>query len=434
LNAVEIIIKKRNGLALSGSEIGFFINSYIKGLIEDYQMSSFLMAVYLNGMNDDETLALTEAMLESGEKIEYPLPDDIYVDKHSTGGVGDKVSLILAPLLAACGAKVPMLSGRGLGHTGGTLDKLESIPGFRTDLTPDEIRDGLEKVGCIITGQTENLAPADRMMYALRDVAGTVESIPLICGSILSKKFAAGPRGIVFDIKCGNGAFMRDMESARNLGENLIRISHMMGRKAGALITDMNQPLGCAVGNRLEVMECIEFLKGDRAEDLYRVTVELGAQMLFLAGIEKDRKKAVGLLETKLRDGSAWGKFQQMVEYQKGDLSDLLNWEKISHEVFNSTFKARQDGYLQAYCTYEIGRLVNEMGGGRRVKNDVIDPMVGFKFFKKIGDEMVNDDTVAEIHAKDKNQAARILEKLGALIKMGTDKPFVPELIKERIS
>jgi len=433
LNTVEIIARKRDGISLSKSEIEFFVNSYVKGSIKDYQMASLLMAIYLNGMNDDETVWLTEAMLDSGEKIVFPKPDDIYVDKHSTGGVGDKVSLILAPLVASCGVRVPMLSGRGLGHTGGTLDKLESIPGFRTNLAWDEFKNGVEQIGCVVIGQTENIAPADRLMYALRDVTATVESIPLICGSILSKKFAAGPRGLVFDIKCGNGAFMKDIDSAKNLAENLIRIGKLMGKNVRALITDMNQPMGSTVGNLLEVLECIEFLNGSWQEDLYNVTMELGAEMLMLAGVKSGHDQGLELLKSKLEDGSVLRKFQEMVEYQNGDLSRLLETEKVLRSRYIVQHKAKQGGYLRAYCTYEIGRLVIELGGGRITKEDVIDHSVGFKFFKKIADEVSTGEIIAEIHAQDKGLANDIDEKLYRNIEISEDRPAIPELIKERL-
>ena len=433
MNTVEIIARKRDGISLSKSEIEFFVNSYVKGSIKDYQMASLLMAIYLNGMNDDETVWLTEAMLDSGEKIVFPKPDDIYVDKHSTGGVGDKVSLILAPLVASCGVRVPMLSGRGLGHTGGTLDKLESIPGFRTNLAWDEFKNGVEQIGCVVIGQTENIAPADRLMYALRDVTATVESIPLICGSILSKKFAAGPRGLVFDIKCGNGAFMKDIDSAKNLAENLIRIGKLMGKNVRALITDMNQPMGSTVGNLLEVLECIEFLNGSWQEDLYNVTMELGAEMLMLAGVKSGHDQGLELLKSKLEDGSVLRKFQEMVEYQNGDLSRLLETEKVLRSRYIVQHKAKQGGYLRAYCTYEIGRLVIELGGGRITKEDVIDHSVGFKFFKKIADEVSTGEIIAEIHAQDKGLANDIDEKLYRNIEISEDRPAIPELIKERL-
>jgi len=433
LNAVEIIAKKRDGFELLRSEIKFFINSYLKGSIKDYQLSSFLMAVYLKGMSHEETGWLTEIMLESGDHIEFPKPNAVYVDKHSTGGVGDKVSLILAPLAASCGVRVPMLSGRGLGHTGGTLDKLESIPGFKTDLSLEEFKRGVEKIGCVISGQTEQIAPADRMMYALRDVTATIESIPLICGSILSKKFAAGPKGLVFDVKCGNGAFMKNLEGARELAGNLISVGKAMGRNIIALITDMNQPLGFAVGNILEVAESIEFLRGNYPKDLYDVTMELCAEMLNVAGIETDRNKAIKMLENRLNDGSALKKFEEMVEFQKGDLSIFEKPSNIPKAKHIVECKSKLDGHLQEYSTFEIGRLVIELGGGRFTKDDVVDPLVGLVFRKKIGDKVSAGDILVNIHANNYDQAKEASKAIENYIKIGDEKPAVPVLIKERL-
>jgi pyrimidine-nucleoside phosphorylase len=434
MTPVEIIAKKRDGGRLSKDEIAFFINSFISEKIKDYQMSAFLMAVYLRGMDYDETGWLTEVMLESGRTIAFPEPKKLYVDKHSTGGVGDKVSLFLAPWVAACGAKVPMLSGRGLGHTGGTLDKLESIPGFRTDLSINEFLYGVEKVGCIITGQTPEIAPADRLMYALRDVTATVESIPLICGSILSKKFAAGPSGLVFDIKCGSGAFMKDMGSAEVLGRNLIEVSRVMGRAARAIITDMNQPLGNAAGNLLEVRECIDALRGSCPADLYDVAIEVAVEMLEMAGIEKNRRQTRMLLESKLKDGSAFRKFEEMVQFQGGNLSIFLNDAGLPRARHLAEFKAPRDGYVQSFQTERIGRLVVEMGGGRLTKDDIIDPLVGLIFHRKIGSEVRAGESLAEIHAQDRIQAEQAAQRLSSYITIGDEKPPIPELIKKRLS
>jgi pyrimidine-nucleoside phosphorylase len=434
MTAVEIIAKKRDGKGLARNEIFFFIDSFIKGDIADYQMSALLMAIYLKGMDYDEIGWLTEAMLRSGKEIEFPEHKKIYVDKHSSGGVGDKVSLILAPWVASCGVKVPMLSGRGLGHTGGTLDKLESIPGFRSNLTIDEFVAGVEKVGCIIAGQTPDIAPADRLMYALRDVTATVESIPLICGSILSKKFAAGPSGLIFDIKCGNGAFMKDRDSAEALALNLIGVSRAMGRTARALITDMTQPLGNAAGNLLEVVECIEALKGDCPVDLYNVTIELAIEMLNMAGIERDRDKAFMLLEKKLEDGSAYRKFEEMVKFQGGDLSIFDNRDRLPAAATVCELRADRSGYVAGFATEEIGRLIVEMGGGRLVKSDIIDPLVGLIFRRKIGDEVRASDVLVEIHARDNSQAERAKTRLSSLIEIGKEKAPAPELIIKRLS
>lgn len=434
MNAVEIIAKKRDGRKLSSDEISFFINAFVKEDIKDYQMSAFLMAIYLNGMEFEETGRLTEAMLKSGESVVFPKPNRIYVDKHSTGGVGDKVSLILAPLVASCGVKVPMLSGRGLGHTGGTLDKLESIPGCRTDLSIDEFKRGIEEIGCVISGQTPQMAPADRMMYALRDVTATVESIPLICSSILSKKFAAGPSGLLFDIKCGNGAFMRDMKSARSLAENLIGIGKAMGKTVQALITDMNQSLGYTAGNLLEVAEAIDALRGECSPDLYQVTMEIGIEMLLMADIRKNRGEARTVLEKKLGDGSAYEKFEEMIAFQKGDLSMFEKPSKLPTAGSVVEYKTLKNGYLQEFKTASIGGLVVEMGGGRKTKDDIIDPLVGLKFYKKIGDKVSSGEPIVEIHARDRSQAKMVSQRLTELIQIGPEKSEPPVLIKKRIA
>jgi len=434
MTAVEIIAKKRDGQRLSKNEISFFVNSFVKGDIADYQMSAFLMAIYLVGMDYDETGWLTEVMLKSGREIQFPEPRSVYIDKHSTGGVGDKVSLILAPWVAACGVKVPMLSGRGLGHTGGTLDKLESIPGYRTNLSLTEFVAGVESVGCVISGQTPDIAPADMLMYALRDVTATVESIPLICGSILSKKFAAGPAGLVFDVKCGNGAFMKNEESAEALAQNLIGVSHAMGRAARALITDMSQPLGNAAGNMLEVVECIEALKGSCPHDLYNVTIELATEMLYLAGIEPDREQALKLLKSKLDDGSAYRKFEEMVEYQGGDLSIFADPSRLPKATVMTCLKAAASGFVRRFDTEAIGRLIVEMGGGRLKKDDIVDPQVGLVFRKKLGEEVRVSDTLVEIHARDKIQAKLAIAKLGSNIVIGDARAPIPELIKKRLN
>jgi pyrimidine-nucleoside phosphorylase len=423
VNIVEIIARKRDGHKLSRDEISGFVRAFLEGSVRDYQMSAFLMAIYLNGMDFEETAALTETMLRSGDVVSFDESDMLYVDKHSTGGVGDKVSLILTPLVAACGARVPMLSGRGLGHTGGTLDKLESIPGFRTDLSIDEFVRGVERVGCIISGQTAEMAPADRLMYALRDVTATVESVPLICSSILSKKLAAGPGGLVFDVKCGNGAFMKDLESARLLARNLLAVAKSMGKRARALVTDMNQPLGGSAGNILEVVESIDALRGRWSPDLRDITMELGAEMLLMAGISSDLEKSANLLKYKLDDGSAYRKFEEMVTYQGGDLAVFAESSDVPRAAYIREYKAPIDGYLWGFKTAEIGRLIAEMGGGRKMVGDRIDHLVGLKFSSKIGDEIARGDIIAEIHAKDKGQATMASARLAKLIEIGSDRP-----------
>jgi pyrimidine-nucleoside phosphorylase len=434
MNAVELISKKRDGRKLSRDEIAYFITGYIRGEIKDYQMSALLMAVFFRSMDFEETGWLTEVMLNSGEKISFQQHPQVYVDKHSTGGIGDKVSLILAPWVAACGVKVPMLSGRGLGHTGGTLDKLESIPGFRTNLSLREFRDGVEQVGCVISGQTPEIAPADKLMYALRDVTATVESIPLICGSILSKKFAAGPNGLVFDVKCGNGAFMKTLENAQALAGNLLGVSRAMAKNACALITDMSQPLGNSAGNLLEVWESVEALRGNFPSDLYIVTLELAAEMLLLSGISRELGEARSLLKRNLDKGAAYEKFAEMVAFQGGNLSVFENMAGLPHAPEIIEFATPINGYIIGFDTEGIGRLIVDMGGGRKTKDDAINPLVGLIFHKKIGDKVIAGEPLIQIHAADKPQAASVSECLNQLIYIGPVKTSPPEMIIKRLS
>lgn len=401
MNPVEIITAKRDGRELLKEEIKFFVDGFTKGEIPDYQMSAFLMAVIFKSMTPNETAALTVAMLESGDKVSFDPANKIYVDKHSSGGIGDKVSIILAPIVAACGLKVPMLSGRGLGHTGGTLDKLEAIPGYRTNLSMTEFKTGVDKIGCIISGQTPEIAPADRKMYALRDVTATVESIPLICGSILSKKFAAGPNSIVFDVKCGNGAFMKTPEQAHQLGQSLADICRAMNKGAAFLVTDMNQPLGIAAGNALEIDECVAALNGNGPADLMDITFALGERMLALGGLDS-AEKAIELQKKVIADGSALNKFFEMVEYQEGktDLMAALKPLAPARKVFD--VQSDKSGCVNAIDTYRLGRLVIEMGGGRTKVGEIIDLSVGFKIYKRIGDSVKAGDKLFEIHSSGK--------------------------------
>jgi pyrimidine-nucleoside phosphorylase len=433
MNAVEIISKKRDGQKLSKDEISSFISQYLIEKIPEYQMAALLMAICLNGMDYEETGWLTDVMLNSGKIIKFPEPDFIYVDKHSTGGVGDKVSLILAPWVASCGVKVPMLSGRGLGHTGGTLDKLESIPGFRTNLSLEKFQSAVERVGCVITGQTEEIAPADKRMYALRDVTGSVESIPLICGSILSKKLAAGPRGLVFDVKCGNGAFMKSISDARVLAENLTGVSKSLGRGARALITDMNQPLGKYAGNLLEVIETIEFLRGNYSRDLYEVTLELSIEMLILSRQYIDAGSARNALIEKLKSGKAYDKFAEMVVNQKGDLDRFENKLPMNQCKAVIPIASDTEGYIQGFDTLGIGRLIVDLGGGRKRIEDKIDHLIGIEFHKKIGDLVKSGEIIAMLHTNTKSSAENESNILKRLIKIGREPVEVPRLIKERI-
>ncbi|HHT9121156.1 MAG TPA: thymidine phosphorylase [Candidatus Hypogeohydataceae bacterium YC41] len=400
---LEILRKKREGQRLSAQEIAFTVKGYISGEIPDYQMSALLMAIYFRGMDPEETALLTQEMLYSGKVIhpeEIPGPK---VDKHSTGGVGDKVSLVLAPLAASLGVKMPMIAGRALGHTGGTLDKLESIPGFKTLLSLKEFKRNVEKIGLSIIGPTKEFVPADCRLYALRDVTSTVESVPLITASILSKKFAAGIDGLVLDVKVGSGAFMRNLEDARTLARSMVETAWRMGRPAVALITDMNQPLGRMVGNATEVQEVIETLQGGGASDLVELTLELGYQMLRLAGLCKDKCEARKQLEAALKDGSGWKKFKELVATQGGNLRYLENFHKlISKRTHLVT--AQTSGYIGAIDTYNMGMAAVILGAGRKKLGDRIDPSVGFEVLAKQEDRIEKGQPMVRIFYRDESK------------------------------
>jgi pyrimidine-nucleoside phosphorylase len=412
MDVYGIIARKRDGKKLRREEIDSLISDFTLGKIPDYQMSAFLMAVCINGMDEEETHFLTESMLHSGQILDLSFTDAPRIDKHSTGGVGDKVSLILAPLLASCGVVVPMISGRGLGHTGGTLDKLESIPGFESGLSLEEFKDALRRIGVAIIGQTREIAPADKKMYALRDVTATVESIPLIVGSIMSKKLASGCDGIVFDVKVGNGAFMRKLDDAERLAKTLISVAKRMGRRAGAVFTSMDEPLGFAVGNALEVVECIECLKGESPRDLWEVTEALGVQMLLIGGVTSDRDEAEQILKRKIENGEALEKFKAMVENQGGDSRVIDDYSKLREARFISQVEAEADGFLKAVDTLQVGQLCIELGGGRKLISDQIDPTVGFIFEKKIGDRAEKGEVIASVHASDESLGKKVASDL----------------------
>jgi pyrimidine-nucleoside phosphorylase len=428
MKPAEIIAKKRDGKELTPGEITYFISKFTQGEIPEYQMSALLMAIFFKSMTAAETAALTTAMLDSGDRVIFDPGDRSYADKHSSGGIGDKVSIILAPLMACCGLKIPMLSGRGLGHTGGTLDKLESIPGYRTDLSIDKFKQGVEEIGCIITGQTPEIAPADRKMYALRDVTGTIESIPLICGSILSKKFAAGPNTIVFDIKCGNGAFMKAVEDADKLGKSLCEICANMGKESAYLITDMNQPLGRAAGNGLEIDECLAALKGHGPDDLMQVTFSLGESMLKLGGIASG-DDAISMQMEKVSNGSAFDKFLEMVEYQEGDTKKLKSGNRLQPALKVFDVNAADDGYVGSIDSYRIGRLIIEMGGGRTVAGQAIDHTVGVILKKKISDPVKADEPIIEVHSSGTPAKGYLVDEFRKCFKIAGSSIRAPELI-----
>lgn len=429
MTPVEIIRKKRDGQKLSRQEMEFLIKGYVEGKIADYQMSSFLMAVYFNKMDFDETAVFTDIMLNSGIVVDLSSIPGIKVDKHSTGGVGDKVSLILAPMVAACGVPVPMISGRGLGHTGGTLDKLESIPGFKTSLSLEEYKSVIADIGLVMIGQTKEIAPADKKMYALRDVTGTVECIPLIAGSIMSKKLAEGIDALVLDIKTGRGAFMQSKESAINLAETLIAIGNKFGKKTIGFLTDMSQPLGYAVGNWLEVVECVECMRGKDVPDLMDVTYLLSGAMVMLGGKANSIEEGVAKCKETIKSGAAYKKFLQMVERQAGDISFIEDLNKYPPSKFSVEIKSDSAGYVESIDALEVGFVGIMVGAGRMKVDDVIDMKSGILFNKKVGDKVSANETLAVIYADDKTKLDAAAQRLQASIKIGEKIPTLPPLI-----
>lgn len=404
---IDLIRKKRDGGTLSTAEIGYLVAGCTDGSIPDYQMAAWLMAVVLKGMNREETAALTDAMLHSGEVLDLSFLPAKKVDKHSTGGVGDKTSLVLAPLVAAAGLYVPMISGRGLGHTGGTLDKLESIPGFRVGLPVAEFHRVLKACGASMIGQTEKVAPADRKLYALRDVTGTVESPYLICASIMSKKLAEGTDALVLDVKTGSGAFMKKEEDAVFLAQLMVETGELMGKQMAALITDMNQPLGRMVGNALEVQECIEVLHGGGPADLRDLCIELAAWMLFLGEAAKTvaegKKRAAEIIAS----GKAFDRFRQMVELHGGDISTIDDPTRLPSADHRVEVSSPQAGYVSSITCEQVGTACVILGGGRERKEDSVDPAVGIVVHKKIGDKVSVGESLCTIHCHSDAQAAR---------------------------
>ena len=426
LSPTAIIARKRDGGALSREQIAAFIDGFSAGLIADYQMAAMAMAIYLQGMTTEETAALTNAMLHSGTTLKWTADNPPIADKHSTGGVGDKVSLVLAPLLACCGLWVPMISGRCLGPTGGTLDKLESIPGFRTDLTNHEIQATVAKVGCVITGASEQIAPADKKLYALRDVTATVASIPLITASIMSKKLAEGLTALALDVKFGSGAFMKTHEQARALAISLTKTGTQMGVATSAHLTDMNQPLGRMIGNSVEVNESVDTLRGNGPSDLIELTVSLGAELLVATGSANSRDAASNTLEQHLESGRAWDKFCEMVSAQGGNMN-------VPREVAPAAeFQATRRGYVSQIRTETLGQALIELGGGRKVMTDTIDHAVGFEMLVKLGDTIEAGQPWVRVFARQKSLAA-CLPLVESSITIETEQPPPSPLIVERL-
>ena len=410
--AIDVIRKKRDGGELSRSEIESLVNAYTTGDIPDYQVSAWLMAVVLRGMTRAETAALTDAMLRSGEVLDLSSLSAKKVDKHSTGGVGDKTSLVLAPLAAAAGVAVPMISGRGLGHTGGTLDKLEAIPGFNVNLPVAQFRRVLESCGCAMIGQTAEIAPADRKLYALRDVTGTVESPYLICASIMSKKLAEGIDALVLDVKTGSGAFMKSEEDAAFLAELMVETGERMGKQVVALITDMDQPLGCMIGNALEVVEVVDVLRGEGPEDLRQLCLELAGWMLHLGGVCATVAEGKMRSEKLISSGKALEKFRKMVELQGGDPRVIDDPKKLPQAQHTMRISSPRGGYLASLQCEQIGTACVVLGGGRERKEDSVDPTVGIVLHQKVGDAISAGEPLATIYYNAETRAARARQLL----------------------
>ena len=412
--AIDLIRKKRDGGVLSAAEIAYIVDAYTASSIPDYQIAAWLMAVLLRGMTGEELAALTNAMLHSGEVLDLSFLPATKVDKHSTGGVGDKTSLVLAPLVAAGGLYVPMISGRGLGHTGGTLDKLESIPGFRVGLSVPEFHRVLKACGTAMIGQTDKIAPADRKLYALRDVTGTVESPNLICASIMSKKLAEGTDSLVLDVKTGSGAFMKKEEDAVHLAELMVETGERMGKQMVALITNMDQPLGRMVGNAMEVVECIEVLHGGGPEDLRELCLHLAAWMFHLGGTTKTVAEGKVLSEQIIASGKAFERFRQMVELQGGDVSVIDDPSRLPSAECRVNVQSASAGFVSSIACEDVGTACVILGGGREKKEDAVDPAVGIVVHKKIGDRVSSGESLCTIHCHSEpsaERARRMIEK-----------------------
>ena len=433
LRAVDLIRRKRDGGALDRAAIEFFVAGATDGTLPDYQVSALLMAILLRGMTAEETAVLTDAMVRSGIRVTYEGVHGVPVDKHSTGGVGDKTSLILAPLVAAAGAPVPMMSGRGLGHTGGTLDKLESIPGFRTGLTLDELRAAVSSIGCALIGQTSEIAPADRKLYALRDVTGTVESIPLICASIMSKKIAEGIGGLVLDVKTGAGAFMKSLDDSRNLARSLVAIGIASGVRTEALITRMDAPLGRAVGNANEVIESIETLKGKGPADLEDLSVQLAARMLVLSGVSADRPSAERRIRDVLRSGAGVEKFREVIANQGGDPRVVDDYARMPSVTESQTVTAARDGFVSGLQAENIGRAAVALGAGRAKLEDLVDPAVGIDVERPVGSPVRKGDVILVVRHRAGRGLAEAMPLLTAAVNVGDAAPVIPAVVVEEV-
>lgn len=432
MNFLDIIQKKKENKALSEEEIKFFIENYVRGEIPDYQVSAFLMAVYFNKLNLDETYYLTKAMIDSGDRVDLSEVPGSKVDKHSTGGVGDTVTLVLGPLLASVGLVFAKMSGRGLGHTGGTLDKLESIPGFNINIGGKEFVEILKKSNIAVIGQTENIVPADKLLYALRDATATVDNVSLIASSILSKKIALGTDALVLDVKVGSGAFMKDVPSAVELSELMVNLGKKFGRNTKAIITSMNEPLGDAIGNSLEVIEAINILKGKKSGHLKEIALRIGSKLMIMEGLAKTEDEARKVLEGKISDGSAIEKFKEMVELQGGDPSYIDDTDKFKKSSIIKDITSEETGFVKAIEAIEIGIASRDLGAGRHKKGDVLDLSAGIYLHKKVGDFVEKGEKIATIYTEKENEVAGAIERIKAAYSF-SDKREDYKLIIEEI-
>jgi pyrimidine-nucleoside phosphorylase len=427
MNMVELIVKKRNGLPLSKEEIFYIVQGYVSDEIPDYQMSAWLMAVFFQGMNEEETVELTRVMMDSGELMDLSGIHGRVVDKHSTGGVGDTTTMILAPWLAACGVPVAKMSGRGLGHTGGTIDKMESIPGFRTGLTMEEFISHINHVGVALAGQTGSIAPADKKIYALRDVTGTVEEPSLIASSIMSKKLASGAQAILLDVKTGAGAFMETKEEAVALAKTMVDIGSAMGRETKAVISAMDQPLGNAIGNAIEVLEAIRVLQGKEKGDLYRLSLLLAQEMMILAEPKTSRAQARARLLEVLESGDAFKKWLEFVHGQGGNLESVVDGSTLGR--FQESLKADREGFVQSVDAQTVGLAAMHLGAGRQKKDEVIDLGAGIRLLRRIGDPVKVGDPLAQIYANDEDKISGAMAELKKAFVLGMEKIQPPALV-----
>ena len=427
MNAVELIIKKRSGLNLSKEELKYFISSYLNGTISEYQMSAMLMAIFFQDMKDSEVQTLTELYINSGEHLTFP-QDMKTVDKHSTGGVGDKITVMLAPIAVACGATIPMISGRGLGHTGGTLDKLESIPGLRTNYSSSEFKKIIDKVGFSIISQSEKMVPADKRIYALRDVTGTVESLPLITASIMSKKIAEGAQNLVIDLKIGTGAFIKNMENGKRLANLLKTTGEHLGQKVSVIFTNMNSPLGHSIGNAMEIAESINYLKGEKIEDIDLITKELVSEMLILTDNAPDKNTAIKKIDEVIHNGKALEVFKQFIEAQNGNPKVCDDLNLLPSAKYQVPIISNEDGFIHAINSQKIGYSLIEIGAGRKTLDTKLDYGAGANLYKKVGDQIKKGETIGYLHTNLTSNTDNVISRI-----LDSYQISKQEIIKEKI-